>query len=334
MTKEEWVSIRKQFPEGGRGQWTLLLWLVDLCILGVAWAVWVMASAGFQFAGLPLAALAILHSYLILHEAIHGTVSENRRMNDFVGHFCGWLIFLPFAIRRKNHVAHHTWTSHPTHDPENKSMIEKFAVMTEREEKKLEFMWRHWIPMIAANHFIGHWRAPFLARAKGDHSPRVKKEIRFVWIYLTGYAGIVGLALSFHVIGALICFYLPVWLFLLVMVELLNLPHHAEAPLQPKDADRLPLWEQDVVSHDCRTLSVWSRCVILNFNLHIVHHLFPWVPWYRLPRIRKLLMEQQNDAVLEPINEWRFALKNRRRPLLKLMGHFFDRRSAHEGAAK
>ncbi|MGC5698804.1 fatty acid desaturase [Pseudomonas sp. NFXW11] len=328
MTKEQWLSVRKQIPDGAKQPWTVLLWTVDLLLLALAWNLWLDTSVGLQVLGLVLAGFATLQIYLILHEALHGAVSENRNLNNFIGHCSGWLIALPFLVRRRFHMAHHTWTAHPLNDPENRGMIEKFAVMTKQQERTLEFMWKHWIPMIAANHFLLNWRAPFIAWAKGDTTPRIAKEKRFARLYLVGYLMLAGVALYFGHLADLLLFYLITWLFLFFMVELLNLPHHAEAPLLAKDAERLQYWEQDLVSHDCKNLPIWSRLVILNFNLHIVHHAFPSVPWYRLAEVQKLLHEKEpQQPAATQISEWDFAWTNRRRPLLKLMGHFFDHRA-------
>ncbi|CRI57174.1 fatty acid desaturase family protein [Pseudomonas sp. CCOS 191] len=326
MTKDQWLSVRKQIPDGAREPWTVMLWVVDLLLVVVAWNLWLADSTALQLLGLALAGLATVQLYLIMHEATHGAASANRRFNDFIGHCNGWLIALPFLVRRRFHMAHHTWTAHPLNDPENRGMIERFSVMTKKQERTLEFVWKHWIPMIAANHFLLNWRAPFIAKAKGDSSPRILKEIRFARLYLAGYLAAAVLAWSLGHLLDLVLFYLITWVFLFFMVELLNLPHHAEAPLLARDADRLQFWEQDGVSHDCKSLPLWSRFVILNFNLHIVHHAFPSVPWYRLAKVQKLLGEHELGHAPSQTHEWEFAVKNRRRPLLQLMGHFFDQR--------
>lgn len=327
MTKEQWLIVRKQIPDGAKEPWTVMLWVIDLLLLTLAWNLWLGESTLFQGVGLVLAGFAVLQIYLILHEALHGAAANNRTLNNFIGHLSGWMIALPFLVRRRYHMAHHTWTAHPVNDPENKAMIEKFSVMTHKQERTLEFMWKHWIPMIAANHFLANWRAPFVARAQGDTSARILKEIRFARLYLVGYLAMAGVAFALGHLADLVLFYLLIWLFLFFMVELLNLPHHAEAPLLAKDAERLQYWEQDRVSHDCKSLPLWSRFVILNFNLHIVHHAFPSVPWYRLAQAHSLLHQQTDNPPASQINEWDFAWNNRRRPLLKLMGHFFDRRA-------
>ena len=39
--------------------------------------------------------------------------------------------------------------------------------------------------------------------------------------------------------------------------------------------------------------TLWERLTIapLNINFHIAHHLFPAVPWYRLPTVHARLMQ-------------------------------------------
>jgi len=110
---------------------------------------------------------------------------------------------------------------------------------------------------------------------------------------------------------ALLCWYLPPAIVQLMAVELLNLPHHAEAPLLPAEAARLPYWEQDTVTHSCAPLPVWSRLVIFNFNLHIAHHAFPAARWYRLPRIQRAIVSCAAAPGEYRMDEWRWALANR-----------------------
>jgi hypothetical protein len=73
----------------------------------------------------------------------------------------------------------------------------------------------------------------FLERAGGDTSAPNRKEIRFVRIYLAGCAAVLcAAAASGHAV-ALLCWYIPAVIVQLMSVELLNLPHHAEAPPLP-----------------------------------------------------------------------------------------------------
>jgi len=333
MTKDEWLSVKARVPKGPMGAATIVLWLVDLALLAEAWALW--SRGGFaRLSALILGVLALLHIYLIMHEALHFAVSRKLIINECVGHVCGWIIGLPFLPRRGSHLGHHAWTAHPTGDPENKKMIEKFSVITEKEARTLEFVWRYWIPMIAFNHFLSHWITPFQHNHTRTQRSRLKVEKAFTVLYLIGYAAVGVTAYRYGSLGQLAIFATILWLALLIAVELLNLPHHAEIPLLPLDAKRPPLWEQDVVSHSCASVPLWSRWVILNFNLHVVHHAFPWLPWHQLPKAQRLVDAIQASDMSSQTNEWRFAVLNRRRPLLKLMGHFFDKRDTSSGSGQ
>ncbi|TDA47809.1 fatty acid desaturase family protein [Burkholderia pyrrocinia] len=324
MTKDEWLIASAQLPREKQGIKTVILWFADCAVLGLSWIFWLNVPIFAKPLALVFSAIALIHLYLILHEAIHRAVCANRSLNDMIGHLSGLLIGLPFLTRRRSHLAHHAWTAHPVNDPENKGMIEKFSVMSEKEATKLEFAWRHWIPVIAFNHFFRHWLLPFRRSEDRMWSAQTKKERQFAILYLVVYASILILAVTQHVMLAFIFFTVPLWIIMLVAVELLNLPHHAEIPLLPVDAQRPPLWEQDVVSHSCGSLPIWSTFIILNFNLHVAHHAFPWLSWHQLRHAQRLLEVYEPGA--DQMNEWSFALINRRRPLLRLMGHFFDKR--------
>ncbi|WGS45630.1 fatty acid desaturase [Burkholderia sp. JSH-S8] len=332
MTKDEWLSVKKQLPQGPTGAATIALWLADLALLAAAWTMW--HSGGWWCVPAYLVGmLAVLHFYLIMHEATHAAVSRVAFVNDGIGHVCSWIIGLPFLPRRRSHLGHHAWTAHPTGDPENRKMIEKFSVMTEKEARSLEFMWRHWIPMMAFNHILSHWIASFQPQRSRADRGKPNREWAYAIAYLIGYAAVGAIAFASGVLGELVAFAALLWLTLLLAVELLNLPHHAEIPLLAHDAKRPPLWEQDVVSHSCASVPIWSRWVILNFNLHVVHHAYPWLPWHDLPRAQQLVDATPSAEASSQQHEWAFAITNRRRPLLELMGHFFDKRGAAPATA-
>ena len=326
MTREQWQSIKVQLTADRKCLWTLMIWLLDLGLLAASWVLWIRTNGVWtHLAAEILALVALVQTFLIMHEATHGVACPKKHLNDLVGHVSGFLIGLPFLTRQRTHHLHHAWAGHPVGDPENRRMIARFAVISQREAARVEFIWQHWIPLIALNACIGAWLDPFQERAVGDRSARIRKEIRFAWIYLAGYLALGTLALATHCGRELLCWYVPVWIGELMMLELLTLPHHVEAPLLPEDSPRLPYWEQDAVSRSCETLPFWSRFVILNFNLHTAHHAFPALPWYRLPEAQRLL-STMGVAGETPMNELGWSIRKRQQPLLKLMGQYFDKK--------
>jgi omega-6 fatty acid desaturase (delta-12 desaturase) len=328
MTQDDWRGIAGRFPRGSLRPITVILFVADVLLIAWSWTLGLGSGWQRQLAAWALLLLGLIHAYLILHEAVHGAVAKRAWLNELVGQLCGWLICLPFLRRQSNHLQHHHWAAHPTRDPENAGMIERFAVMTRQEEIVLEFLWRNWLPAIALNHVVGIWKAPFADRRKGNASRRIRKEVRYNWLYLAAYAVLAFVLVVSGKAADFLLWYVPAWVALLYFIELANLPHHAGAPLLDESSGPLPYWQQDQVSHDCGSLPVWSRLIILNFNLHTVHHRFPFLPWYELPKAQEISEALPASQRAEFKNEFDWALTHRRRPLLQLMGHFFDKRAA------
>src|SRR5262245_26274899 len=257
LTKKEWHELDKEFSARPLRATTLLLLAGDLGLAGASWWIWSAPARWSAAVAWPLLMLALVHFYFILHEAIHGSVSRRRWVNHLVGNLCGWTFLLPFFTRQRNHLLHHVWAGHPVGDPENNKMIAKFSVMTAEQERKLELVWRLWLPVITLNHFVDHWRDPFRQLGIGNRSARVAREARFAIVYLVGYALVAAVLVATGKVASFLAWYLPPWLLLLAFIELVNLPHHAEAPLLDPWSKALPYWRQAEVSHNCASLPVW-----------------------------------------------------------------------------
>src|SRR5690606_35780940 len=77
---------------------------------------------------------------------------------------------------------------------------------------------------------------------------------------------------------------LPGLFLYLVMVEVINFPHHLELP-QYEGEHKLKVWDQFLISRSCHYPKWFSHFVLNNFNLHAEHHLFPQAPWYMLDEL-------------------------------------------------
>ena len=56
--------------------------------------------------------------YAGLHECIHKSAFKNKKLNEFVGYFLGFVLIRSFLNGRYRHMAHHTFTQHPEKDPD------------------------------------------------------------------------------------------------------------------------------------------------------------------------------------------------------------------------
>jgi len=99
----------------------------------------------------------------------------------------------------------------------------------------------------------------------------------------------------------------------LLLVEVVNFPHHLQLENSEK-GPAIPAWEQEPYARSCLYPRWISELVVLNFNYHVEHHLFPDVPWYDLPRLsQKLVPDLGPNYKTDPGFEW--ILTNRKRNL-------------------
>jgi fatty acid desaturase len=326
MTKEDWELVKSEIRGPIRRWPTFAVILIDLIVFVLSG--WLRHQGRFAaILAFILLALVLHHAYLLLHEATHSAIARSKRINALVGHVCGWLIGVPYLSRQRSHMLHHSWTGHPEGDPANKRVIERFAVMSDRQASRLDRIWRSWLPLLTFNDRIGLWRDPFRKHRAEPKVARYIQEVRASRLYFVGYL-VAGVLLFWGgMLADFVIWYAPAWAMQLILDELVNLPHHAETPLLARGDDALPLWEQHRVTHSCKSLWFWSSCLLLNFNLHTAHHLYPWVPWSGLPEVHRKLLQKVPTLRLEQEtrNELTWSLRNRRRSLLKIMGPYFDR---------
>jgi omega-6 fatty acid desaturase (delta-12 desaturase) len=324
MNLGTWHALKSRYAAPKIAYLTITIFIFDLFLFFTLFIVREKVSILFFWV---LLIIPMIHFYLILHEASHKTLSERHRVNSLVGHICGWLILMPYLARRRSHLLHHYWTGHPVRDPANDRMIRRFSVITNDEINRLEFIWKYWLPLIVINDRIGLWRDPFQLARNQNPPAFVAKEIRIARIYGILYLLTFFALLILNQLTLFTVYYFPSFLLLLLVEELVNLPHHAETPLLKETDTALHYSQQASVTHSCSFIPVWSNFVLLYFNYHIAHHLFPWVPWYSLKKLDSELKSSAsaNDSMDTVKSELAWSILNRRRPLMTIMGHYFDR---------
>lgn len=300
-----------------RASWpTLLVLLFDTLPLGVALEL--ARHQGLLARGCAVLCLLVvlLHAYLVLHECVHGAVFADRRANVVLGHLLGFVTLCPFLSRRRSHALHHAWTGHVERDPTNARAKQRLATLGTRSLVLLDLSWRAYVPLLALNERVGLWRAPFGA-SRDAHGAAAER--RATHVQLSCYAALLmWLGYSESLLPA-VSLYAPAFVGLLMMEELINLPHHAGAPLT---RSRLAPWEQGQVTHSCAEVPLWSRFVLLNFGLHQAHHRWPAYPWHELPAAHRALAATTPQTVVS--NELAWSLRERRRPFTSVMSQFMQ----------
>jgi fatty acid desaturase len=194
---------------------------------------------------------------------------------------------MPYFPWKYIHTEHHTWTGNLDRDPTLK------AIRDYREDRHLKnglvsLAWRTWVPLLAFLQHLVLWSYPLMllkvGRLRGWRLARSLFSIlllpfaygmlHWLWPQLFNLA---NFALSFVIY--------------LVFVELINFPHHlgTEVFRATENGQKLVLWEQTRVTRSCYYPIIISELLLLNFNFHIEHHLFPTLPWFQLRRARALV---------------------------------------------
>ena len=241
--------------------------------LGLILAVGGLIAVGVPgwWALLPVQGVLIVFLFTLEHEATHRTPFASVRLNDAVGRAAGFVLLLPFEWFRAFHLAHHRWTNIEGKDPE---------LAGGKPETLRAWLWHvSGLPYWGSQALL--MTALLRGRAEGDYLPesakaRIVREAR--WMAL-GYLG-AGLSLIWSP--------LVLWVWILPVLlgqpflRLYLLAEHGDCP---RVADMFANTRTTFTNRIVRLLA-W------NMPYHVEHHVWPAVPFHRLPEVHGLMREQ------------------------------------------
>ena len=242
-----------------------------LALIGVAHSAWLFATSGLAgvstvLAVVPLALVVALYSSL-QHEVIHGHPTRSRALNEALV-FPALTVLIPFGRFRDDHLAHHRdeRLTDPYDDPETNYLHPGDWRQTCSLGKALGLFNNTLLGRITIGTALAQWR---FMRGDWRRVRAGEAAVRRAWLHhLAGLAPVLGWLIWAG--------QMPVWLFLLGTYAGLSiikirtfLEHQAHARARART----------VVIEDRGLLAF----LFLNNNFHVVHHMHPRVPWYRLP---------------------------------------------------
>lgn len=221
---------------------------------------------------IPLALVqgfTVFNFTVLLHEVVHHAIFAQRHAR--LERLLGWLYAVPSGISATQftrwHLDHHAELGSDEADPKRHHLSPR------RNER--------WVKLLYATPalFPIYFRA---ARAEAATYPvevqqRIRRE-RVVSI-VAHLAAPAALWWAFGVEAALRAHVVPVFVVFPVAFMLNRLGQHYD--IDPSDPAR---WGTLMRSH-----WFWNL-VFLNSNLHLEHHYFPGVPYYRLPELQRALL--------------------------------------------
>jgi fatty acid desaturase len=206
------------------------------------------------------------------HECGHGTAFKTRWMNDWIYEFASFCMIRNSTEWRWSHARHHTDTIIVGRDPE-------IAIMRPPQAIKLFLAYvgildaiTGWKKMVL--NAAGYIEADVIDFVPEQERPRVIKVAR-VWFTIyaitAGIAVYTGSILPFMVIG------LP---------RIYGAWHHVLTGFLQHGG-----LADNVIDHRLNSRTVYmnpiSRFIYWNMNYHVEHHMFPMVPYHRLPELHE-----------------------------------------------
>ena len=223
--------------------------------------VWIPASIGIGF--------VIFSLTVLLHEVVHGTVTARARPR--LRRLLGILYATPSGLAASQfarwHLDHHQWLGNDVGDP-------KRQYLTPRRGTRW-FKALYLTPAL----FPIYFRAAKKAAADYPEAlqRRVRRERRVSILF---HLAVLASLVAFLGTGpALKLYVLPVFFVFPVAFTLNRLGQHYD--VEPEDPAR---WGTLM-----RPSPLWWDWIFLWSNYHLEHHIYPGVPMYRLPALRKAL---------------------------------------------
>jgi fatty acid desaturase len=282
----------------------------ELAVFGAGLAYLVSRATPFGPAFWRLQVLlgtSLYRMFVILHECGHGTLFRSRRVNTLVGTLVSPFCLMPYFPWRSIHFLHHKWVGVIDKDPTQAHLLKLRALSSTR---KLVFrvFWKCFLPVPYIKYILDvFWRHPFRQLRKGDRGD--------------GWRGVFSVfaCLAPHVV-LLAClgparyavWFGPMLLVYFMIFEMVNLPQHGGLfpYLSTDHPTSIPPQEQDEITRSAHMPGFVGALFCYNFNLHTEHHLFPKVPWYRLPRVARKVVEYE-DLVYQNVGMIDFTIESR-----------------------
>jgi fatty acid desaturase len=219
---------------------------------------------------LPVQGILIASLFMLEHEATHRTPFRTVWLNDGAGRLAGFLLVLPFEWFRAFHMAHHRWTNLPGQDPE---------LAGPKPETLRAWVWHvsglpYWAAQVRLMARLAGGRATEGFVAEGAKA-RVVAEARAM---VAGYA-LVALTLVWTDLV------LWVWVVPVLVgqpfLRVYLLAEHGDCP------EVANMFQNTRTTFTTRTVG-W---LAWNMPYHVEHHVWPTVPFHRLPEVHGLMKD-------------------------------------------
>ena len=276
--------------------------LVAVVATVIALTLSMRAEVWLWLPGQIILAVALVQWFAILHECGHETLFRSRRVHGVIGQIAGFFSLIPFYNWKRVHGRHHKWTGWQDVDPTTATLVPR--ELSRAERVLVNVCWRFWIPLFSVlyrlNNFWNWPRLRSLFEKSEDRRRLAASSIGLLLVYVAIVA-LVGPAELLRLVGLGV-------LLSLVAEDLLLLSQHTHIPQQLSHGEPVrpfPTIEQEVFTRSL-VFPRWLSALLLHIDAHELHHMYPFVPGYRLGGIA---YETENE-----IGVWTWVRRARAMP--------------------
>jgi len=233
---------------------------------------------------IALNTLFTYQAFTVIHDATHNSLSLNKTINNTLGRMAMFILspILSFRVMRFVHMQHHRFANDPKKDPD------------------------HWVATGAPWTFPFRWLVldlsyPFFYLRNSVWKTRPKSEIQSQLISLTiGILTFVAIYQAGFIMDALLLWLLPARIAIFFLAMAFDfLPHYPHAASAQED--------QYQASNNRMGFEWLLTPLLLGQNYHLVHHLYPTVPFYRYIKVWRA--KEKTHLQNQPLTVKAFSLK-------------------------
>jgi Na+-transporting NADH:ubiquinone oxidoreductase subunit F len=246
-------------------------------IVASGWAGYKLWQAGSWWAAMPFMIYGVLYASTSdsrWHEAGHGTAFKTDWLNNALYEIASFMVMRESSVWRWSHTRHHSDTIVVGRDPE---------IAVPRPPNLASLLLNFFaLPVIPK--YFRHILIHCMGRITPDEKTFIPESeypavVFRARIYLLIYASVIGLAVWQRSILPLMFIGLPT-LYGSWLMPIYGYTQHAGLA-------------ENVLDHrlNCRTvyMNFVNRYLYWNMNYHVEHHMFPLVPYHKLPRLHEIV---------------------------------------------
>ncbi len=277
MTKHDYLKLKSELKDlKVQNSKAASQLIIDLSLIALAIFLSLNQTFFIWLLGQILIFICIWRQFSTLHSCSHNSFFKSHKLNNITGHLCSILSLLPFDDWKKSHIAHHTWVGDRNKDPSLN--LPPHNTLNKTSLRLLDICWKLHIPIFS---FLVIILKVF--NKKKSVRDKSSSSVSLSAVFLISVHLILILVLKSIYIKL---FLLPFFLYLFTSDFLIISQHNLmESNSIDKSKFPLPVWSHQRVTKDLIFPKGVGKYVLLNFDQHNLHHIFPYIPHYHLNKI-------------------------------------------------